>query len=244
MSLHANVAIPARDRRRLERLCRYVARPPIATERLSPLPDGRLLYRLKHRWRDGTSHVVFEPLELIEKIAAVIPPPRAHLVRYHGVLAPAAHRRAQVVCDRAAATSSTPIEPAPAPEPALTHGPWLPREPGPRSEGGPSTPAPATIEAPDLAPTAYPTPPAPATDASPALGCRERRLSWADLMRRVFLVDVLQCPRCQGRMRLIAAIVQPELIARILTHRGLSARAPPTKPADPALLEAHASDLP
>jgi hypothetical protein len=55
VSLHANVAVPARDRLRLERLCRYVARPPVATERLSRLADGRLLYRLKHRWRDGTS---------------------------------------------------------------------------------------------------------------------------------------------------------------------------------------------
>jgi hypothetical protein len=40
----------------------------IATERLSLLPDGRLLYRLKRRWRDGTSHVIFEPLELVEKL--------------------------------------------------------------------------------------------------------------------------------------------------------------------------------
>jgi hypothetical protein len=67
VSLHANVAVPARDRQRLERLCRYVARPPVATERLSQLEDGRLLYRLKHRWRDGTTHVVFEAQELVGK---------------------------------------------------------------------------------------------------------------------------------------------------------------------------------
>ena len=89
-SLHANVCIPARDRLRLERLLRYAGRPAIATERLSLLPDGRLLYRLKHRWRDGTSHVIFEPLELIARLAALVPPPRFHLVRYHGLLAPAA----------------------------------------------------------------------------------------------------------------------------------------------------------
>ena len=47
------------------------ARPPVATERLSRLPDGRLLYRLKRRWRDGTTHVVFEPVELVEKLAAL-----------------------------------------------------------------------------------------------------------------------------------------------------------------------------
>ena len=43
VSLHANVEAPARDRRRLERLCRYVARSPVATERLSRMEDGRLL---------------------------------------------------------------------------------------------------------------------------------------------------------------------------------------------------------
>ncbi len=92
VSLHANVAVPAPDRRRLERLCRYVARPPVATERLSRLEDGRLLYRLKHCWRDGTTHVVFEPQELLEKRAALVPPPRFHLARYHGILGPPAAR--------------------------------------------------------------------------------------------------------------------------------------------------------
>jgi len=47
MSLHADGAVPARNRRRLERLCRYAARPPLALERLEALPDGRLAYRLK-----------------------------------------------------------------------------------------------------------------------------------------------------------------------------------------------------
>jgi hypothetical protein len=72
----------------LDRLACYAARPPPATERLSLLPDGGLLYRLKRRWRDGTSHVIFEPLELFEELAALVPPPRFSLVRYHGLLAP------------------------------------------------------------------------------------------------------------------------------------------------------------
>jgi len=58
-SVHAGVCVPARDRMRLERLARYAGRPPLATERLSLLPDGRLLYRLKRRWRDGTTHVIY-----------------------------------------------------------------------------------------------------------------------------------------------------------------------------------------
>jgi hypothetical protein len=60
MSLHAAVAVPAQDRRRLERLCRYVARPPLAKERLEEHPDGRLALRLKTRWRDGTTHILME----------------------------------------------------------------------------------------------------------------------------------------------------------------------------------------
>ena len=97
MSLHADVAVPANDRRRLERLCRYVARPPLALDRLEAMADGRLAYRLKTRWRDGTTHVVMERHELLERLAPLIPPPRAHQVRYHGVLAPCASGRSRVV---------------------------------------------------------------------------------------------------------------------------------------------------
>ena len=96
-SLHAAVCIPAKARRQLEKLCRYVARPAVATERLSRLPDGRVLYRLRHRWRDGTSYMIFDPLDLIGKLAALVPPPRFNLVRYHGILAPAARWRARIV---------------------------------------------------------------------------------------------------------------------------------------------------
>jgi len=96
-SLHAAVCIPGKARRQLENLCRYVARPAVATERLSRLPDGRVLYRLRHRWRDGTSHVIFDPLDLIGKLAALVPPPRFNLVRYHGTLAPSSRWRSSIV---------------------------------------------------------------------------------------------------------------------------------------------------
>jgi hypothetical protein len=97
MSLHAGVAVPARDRPRLERLCRYVARPPLANERLEARADGSLSLRLKTRWRDGTTHILMERRELIERLVPLIPPPRAHQVRYHGILAPCASYRDQVV---------------------------------------------------------------------------------------------------------------------------------------------------
>ena len=60
IALHAAVAIPAHDRRRLERFVRYATRPPLATDRLSNREDGRLVYRLRHRWRDGTTHILYE----------------------------------------------------------------------------------------------------------------------------------------------------------------------------------------
>jgi hypothetical protein len=97
LSLHADIAVPAHDRRRLERLCRYVARPPLASDRLEARPDGRLALRLKTRWRDGTTHILMERHELLERLAPLIPPPRAHQVRYHGVLAPCASARDRIV---------------------------------------------------------------------------------------------------------------------------------------------------
>ena len=71
--LHADTAVQANDRARLGRLCRYLLRPPIASDRLSSKPDGRLLFRLKKPWRDGTRHILFEPIELLEKLAALVP---------------------------------------------------------------------------------------------------------------------------------------------------------------------------
>jgi hypothetical protein len=106
-SLHANVAVHAEDRERLERLVRYCARPPIAVERLERLTDDRLLYRFKRPWRDGTTHIVMEPLELIEKLSALVPAPKAHLVRYSGVLAPAAKWRALVVPESSSSAASS-----------------------------------------------------------------------------------------------------------------------------------------
>lgn len=97
LSLHAAVAVPARDRHRLERLCRYVGRPPLGRDRLESRTDGRLALRLKTRWRDGTSHILMERRDLLDRLVPLIPPPRAHQVRYHGILAPAASLRERVV---------------------------------------------------------------------------------------------------------------------------------------------------
>ena len=96
-SLHAAVRIAADDRDRLEHLCRYVARPPFAAERLNLTPDGRVVHELRRAWPDGTTHVVFEPLVFLERLAALVPPPRAHQQTYHGVLAASSSWRDDVV---------------------------------------------------------------------------------------------------------------------------------------------------
>ncbi len=96
-SLHAGVRVAAGDRKRLEHLLRYAGRAAIAASRLSRLPDGRVCYELKRRWKDGTTHVVMTPEVLIERLLALVPRPRRHLVTYHGVLAPAAGLRSRVV---------------------------------------------------------------------------------------------------------------------------------------------------
>jgi hypothetical protein len=82
-SLHAATRIDATDRRRLEQLCRYVVRPPVASGRLQFVDASMLEFTLKTPWADGTT--------------ALVPPPRLHLIRYHGVLAPASADRAQIV---------------------------------------------------------------------------------------------------------------------------------------------------
>jgi hypothetical protein len=69
-SMHAKVLVPAGGLERLEHLCRYVTRPPVATQRLVLSPDGRVIYCLKRHWRDGTSAVSFDPLTFIERLAA------------------------------------------------------------------------------------------------------------------------------------------------------------------------------
>lgn len=95
--LHANLRVPAEDRVRLEQLCRYLLRPPVAQERLRLTGDGHVLMELKRAWADGTTHLLFQPLELLEKLAALTPRPRINLVLYHGVLAPHARWRSRAV---------------------------------------------------------------------------------------------------------------------------------------------------
>ena len=128
-----------------------------------------VVYELKHPFRDGTTHVLFEPLDFVARLAALVPRPRAHLVRYHGLFAPNAKHRHHIVVDP---TSTPPPDNAQA-----TTGDAM--EPGPRDR--------------------------------PA-GCNAQRPG---------VRDRPQSPSTAsgGTIRVIAAITDPALIARILPHR-------------------------
>ncbi len=234
MSLHADVAVPARDRRRLERLCRYVARPPLAHDRLEVRPDGRLSLRLKTRWRDGTTHILMERRELLERLVPLIPPPRAHQVRYHGVLAPCASARDRVVLGSRPPVAAADVQ---GPPPEKYGDPGEVRPQGPKeqretnhdpavrddadrplrsqSDAGRHRGRESAVDPPE--------PGRPATPGRPV----QRRLPWAELLQRVFEVDALRCPECGAQMRLLAAIENAQVARKILECLGLPARGPP-----------------
>ena len=95
-SLHAGVAAGRRDRKKLERLCRYITRPAVSVHRLSLTSNGKVRYELKTAYKDGTTHVIFEALDFISRLAALVPKPRVNLTRFHGVFAPNNKYRGQV----------------------------------------------------------------------------------------------------------------------------------------------------
>jgi hypothetical protein len=96
-SLHAAARCAEDDRRALEQLCRYITRPALSNARLSINGKGQVILKLKTPWKDGATHIVMEPLEFMQRLAALVPRPRLHLTRFHGVLAPNAKLRSKVV---------------------------------------------------------------------------------------------------------------------------------------------------
>ena len=81
-SLHAGVAARAHERRMLGRLCRYISRSAVSEKRLALTPNGNICYQLKTPYRDGTTHVIFEPLDFLARLAALVTRPRVNLIRF------------------------------------------------------------------------------------------------------------------------------------------------------------------
>lgn len=148
---------------------------------------------LKRAWRDWTTRLVFEPLEFLAKLAALTPRPEINLLFYHGVLAPHARWRAQVV--RYGRAPSEVAAPGP-----VSSGSGRAGAPGPR---------------------------------------RPRNSTWAGLMRGAFAIDVLACPRCGGRLRMVGTIEDPVTLREIL---GALRQAEPVGP-DPPARRTHDDEL-
>jgi len=186
---------------RLEKLCRHAARPPLVLDRLSQQDDGTILYKLKRRFRDGSTHVVFTPHSLIERLCALIPRPRRKLVTYYGVFAPAASLRDCIVPGPVEEHPPQAAESEPADDAIRRLG--IDRKPAAIVPHAPSRPGP------------------------------RKAYTWAELLQRVFLIEILTCPHCQGPRRLLAAVFDPEAIERILRCLGLPTEAPEIAPARP-----------
>src|SRR5690606_29758254 len=97
INLYGRQWVHGHDRKQLERLARYITRPPIAQERLTQRPDGTLLLEFKKAWKDGSRALVLTPEDLLVRLCAAVPPPRFHMVRYFGVLSSHSAFRSRVV---------------------------------------------------------------------------------------------------------------------------------------------------
>jgi hypothetical protein len=183
---------------------------------------------------------VMERRELLERLAPPIPPPRAHQVRYHGILAPCASGRDRVVPARMNRNDGAETL-------------YETRECGPPIDAGPATPFDRIEKGlddgcrPNLMAVRAAAPidwspgsiaPAPLSEARVLLAARvdpmdsrPRRTDWADLLQRVFEVDALRCPSCGGRMRVLSAVTDPHVARRILECLRMPPRAPPLTPA-------------
>ena len=119
-SLHVAVRIEAEDRAGLERLLRYCARPAFASERLIwDGPDQPVRYTLPKPLPTGQSELTLAPLELLDRLAALIPPPRRHRHHYAGVFAPHANLRARVTTCAGKPVTDTAMAIGPRPDPTL-----------------------------------------------------------------------------------------------------------------------------
>ncbi len=219
-NLDASVRIEADDDFGREHLLRYCARPPLSLARLTQQPSGMIAYRIK-QLRNGRAKVRYmTPLDFIARLAALVPPPRHPLVRFHGVFAPRSSWRREVV-------------PKPR-ERAHEHEVPIHKKQGTHHQAR-SSPAALVPFAERLTPNVLSVRHWTRLGAG-ALVASTPRLDWAKLMRRTFDTDVLECPRCDGRLRVIAVIEEPEVALSILAELNIPRARPPTRTRDPTTL--------
>jgi hypothetical protein len=216
-SVNAGVRIEAQDRVGLERLLRYCARAPFALERLRQRGAELVYHWPKPQSGGKQADLVLSPLELIERIAALVPPPRTHRHRYYGVLAPNAPLRAVV-------TAMAQVGPAQGGVGQSGTGEGGTREGG-TGEGASSSVLPGNAGGRGVVAMVVQAPVPEPPRRFPA------HYLWAVLIARIYEVFPLVCPLCGGSMRILAFITDGVQIRRILEHIGVDAQAPPIAPA-------------
>jgi hypothetical protein len=220
--VHAGVVVSGSDREGRERLFRYCARPPLSLERLSVTKDGFVAYRLRRPFGPGRTHRLMTPMEFMRRLAALVPPPRCPLIRFHGVFGPHSSWRSLVVPDAGALATQYP-----------KHG--CAGECGSTARSQGRSPATTTASSSPVPKRATAVLARPAGDAAESnmpqndgVGPRFTapwRIDWASLLRRVYREDVLACA-CGGRLRPVALVMEPETAQTILRSMGLPADLP------------------
>lgn len=229
-NLEASVRIGANDDFGREHLLRYCARPPLALGRMSLLPTGKIAYRIK-KLRGGKAKVrILTPLELLARLAAIIPPPRHPLVRFHGAFAPRSSWRRDVV-------PKPPSKDAQSKHP--THRPRSQNT----DDDQPTRSRPRPLRSPTNSALVPQTEPLSSNVIAVhhwerlhagALLATSPRLDWAQLLRRTFDVDALECPKCAGRIRVLNIVDDNATAKAILDELGIPA-APRPRARDPSL---------
>jgi hypothetical protein len=211
-NLHCGRRVPARDKKGRERLARYILRPPVAEGRLSRTKDGRVVYRFRRPFSDGSTAATFEPLDFLAKVIPLIARPRVNQTRYFGLFAPRSKLRAQIIPQ------------------TTTHEPTTPRQlemfrPASTTESRAAASAGTNADSSADNPVA-----------------RRYRYTRAQLFARIFQADIECCPRCfRGRLRLVAVITDDAAIAALLAAAGwgprLEKRNPAARPRAPPQLQ-------
>ena len=174
-SLHAGVSCKSYERKKLEHICRYISRPSLSEERLSVNVKGQVIYKLKTPYQNGTTHIVLSPLDFLSRLSSLIPRPRVHLTRFHGVFAPHFKYRSLV------------------------------------------TPKPSSSKK-------------SSSNEKDKENTKSYSMGWAKRLKRVFGIDIQTCSNCGGKVKIISAIEEVQVIQKILTHRGEDYRIPKLYP--------------
>ncbi len=236
-NLEASVRIAADDDFGREHLLRYCARPPLSLARLTELPHGKLGYRIKKLRNHRNKLRIMTPLELLARLAALIPPPRHPLVRFHGAFAPRSSWRKRVVPKPPTQSSKPPRSHEHDKPDHETNNVAKARKPVRNATSSLNSTNPALIAETELL-----TPNTLSVRHWERLRCGallapSPTIDWSTLMSRTFDVDVLACPKCHGRLRILAVIDDKELAKTILDELAIARAPPPLRARDPATLD-------